>query len=80
MFFILKLFDLLFYVVVIVFRFLVLRLQLEGLLVVLESICPVTELFVVTLLCFAALIKCVAKVIMPLALQTDIPREQCLAK
>ena len=45
-----------------------------------ERICPVAEFFVVTLLCFAALIKCVAKIIMPLALQTDIPRKQCLTK
>ena len=45
-----------------------------------ESICPVAELFVITLLCFAALIKRVPQVIMPFALQTDIPREQCLAK
>ena len=34
----------------------------------LEGICPIAQLFVVTLLCFAALVERIAEVIMALAL------------
>jgi len=78
--FVFELFDFSFYVIVIVLRLLILRIELQGLLVVIECIGPVAELFVVTFLCFAALIKGVAKIIMSFALKTGIPREQRLAK
>ena len=78
--FILQFFDLPLYVIVIVFRFLVLRFELERLLIMIERVCPVAELFIVALLCFATLIKCVPKVIITFALQSGIRGKQCLAK
>src|SRR5437016_13632520 len=64
LFFILQFFDLPLHVIVIVLRFLVLRVELERLLIMIERVCPVAELFIIALLCFATLIKCVSKVIM----------------
>src|SRR5207248_2661506 len=80
LFFILQFFDLPLHVIVIVLRFLVLRVELERLLIMIERVCPVAELFIIALLCFATLIKCVSKVIMAFALQSGIPGKQCLAK
>ena len=80
LFFILQFFDLPLHVIVIVLRFLVLRVELERLLIMIERICPVAELFIIALLRFATLIKCVPKVIMAFALQSGIPGKQCLAK
>src|SRR5207249_12338932 len=73
-------FDLPLHVIVLVLRFLVLRVELEGLLIMIERICPVAELFIIALWRFATLIKCVPKVIMAFALQSGIPGKQCLAK
>ena len=46
----------------------------------LEGICPIPQLFVVALLCFAALVKGISEIIMTLPLQAGIGREQSLAK
>ena len=46
----------------------------------LEGICPIAQLFVVTLLRVAALVERIAEVIMALALQAGIRREQSLTK
>ena len=56
------------------------RFELERLLIMLEGICPIAQLFVVTLLRFAALVERIAEVIMALALQAGIRREQSLTK
>ena len=45
-----------------------------------ERVFPIAKLFVVAFLGFAALVKRVAKIVIALALQTRIPREQCLAE
>ena len=80
MLFILQFVDLPFYVIVIFLRFLVLRLELERFLIMIERVCPIAELFIIALLGFATLIKCVPKVILPFALQSGILGKQCLAK
>src|SRR5439155_1200991 len=59
---------------------LVFRVELKRLLIMIVRVCPVAELLIIDLLCFATLIKCVPKVIMAFALQSGIPRKQCLAK
>lgn len=46
----------------------------------LERICPIAQLFVVTLLRFAPLVERISEVIMTLALQAGVGREQSLAK
>src|SRR5205823_5781882 len=56
------------------------RFELKRLLVMLECIFPIAQLFVSTLLCFAAFLERISKVIMTLALQAGIGREQSLAK
>ena len=45
-----------------------------------ERVCPVAKLFVVAFLCFATLVKCVAEIVMALALQSRFGREQRLTK
>ena len=40
-----------------------------------ERICPIAELFVIAFLGFTALIKCVAEIVVALALQPCIARE-----
>ena len=76
----LQLFDLLFDEFVIVFRVLVLRLGFQRLLVMLQRAFPVRQLFLVAFLGFAALVERVAEIVMTLALQMRILREQSLAE
>src|SRR5207302_8996904 len=78
--FLFQLLDLLFHVLIVVFRFFVLRLGLERLLIMLERVFPIGQLLVVALFRFAALVKCVAEVVMARALQIHILGEQCLAE
>src|SRR5438270_3658765 len=77
---VLQVIDLLLYVIVIVLRLFILRLELHGLLVMIERISPIAQLFVVILLYFAALVERVAQVVMALALQAIIGRKQSLTK
>ena len=77
---VLQVVDLLLYVIVIFLRLFILRFELECLLIMIERISPIAQLFVVTLLCFAALVERISEVIMALALQTGIGREQSLTK
>ena len=72
--------DLLLYIIIVVFCLFIPRFKLEGLLVMVESIGPIAQLFVVTFLSVAAFIERVPKVVMTPALQTRIGREQRLAK
>ena len=68
----LQLVDLLFNELVVVLRFFVLRLKLESLVVMLERIRPIGQLFLIAFLTFTALIKRVAQIVMTAALQTGI--------
>ena len=56
------------------------RIELERLLIMVERIRPIAELLFVAFLCFAVLIKRVAEIVMALALQTSITREQRLTE
>ena len=56
------------------------RLELERLFVMVERVCPIAELLVVVFLRFAVLIKRVTEIVMALALQTGISREQGLTE
>ena len=46
----------------------------------LERICPIAQLFVVALLCFAAFVERISEVIMTFALQAGVGGEQGLTK
>ena len=56
------------------------RIELEGLLVMAQCVCPVAKLLIVAFLRFATLIKRVAEIVVALALQTGISRKQGLTK
>ena len=56
----------------VLFRLLVLRRDLQTLLVMLERVRPILQLFVILLLRLASLVKGVAEIIMALALQPRI--------
>jgi hypothetical protein len=45
-----------------------------------ERVCPFADLFIVAFLCFTALVKCVAEIVMALALKSCIGLEQRLNK
>src|SRR5438094_774704 len=78
--FVFYLLDLLFDVIVIVLGVLILRIEFERLVVVIKRVGPIAQLLIVAFLSFAVLIKSIAKVVMSLALQTGVRREQSLTE
>src|SRR6202035_139339 len=78
--FIFQVFDFSFDVLVVVFGVLILRFELESLLIMIQRVCPIAKLFIVAFFRFSALIKRVAEVVMASALQTGITRKQGLTK
>src|ERR1700747_1125005 len=78
--FIFQLFDFSFDVLVVVFGVFILRIELERLLIMIQRVCPIAQLFIAAFFRLAVLIMCVAEIVMTPALQTCITRKQGLTK